>query len=100
MQRLRRLEDQGRELMQIVSPVGPCMEAAALMLLHLDAGAFKDGNRSMTVLERDVILARIYPEETKRLARSAVLRHVGVLLFLDRVGKPPRAEHAHVSEIG
>ena len=71
MQRLRRLEDQGRELMQIVSPVGPCMEAAALMLLHLDAGAFKDGNRSMTVLERDVILARIYPEETKRLARSA-----------------------------
>ena len=52
--RLRRLEDQRCKLMQVVSPVGPCVEAAALVLLHVDAGVFQDGNRGMAVLKCDV----------------------------------------------
>ena len=78
-----RLEDERRKLLQIVSPVGPCVEAAALVLLHIDSGIFQDGNRGMAVLKRNVVLARIHPEQAKRLARCAVLRHVRVLLFLD-----------------
>ena len=94
LMRLRRLEDQRRELMQIVSPVGPCVETAALVLLHTDSCILQNGNCGMAVLKRDVVLAGIHPEEAKRFARRAVLRHVRVLLFLDRIGTPSGAEQA------
>ena len=65
--RFSRLEDQGSELMQIVSPVGPCVKAAALVLLHIDTGVIQDGNRGMAILERDVVLA-VHPPRTGETA--------------------------------
>ena len=57
------LEKQRRKLIQVVSPVIPRVEAGALMLLHVDSGFFEDGNRGIAILQRDIVLAGIYPEE-------------------------------------
>ena len=67
-----RLEDKGRVLVQIVSPVGPGVKAAAFVILHMDSGIFQNGYGGTTVLKRDVVFSNIYPEQAKRLAGSAI----------------------------
>src|SRR6185437_261241 len=56
------------ELVEVVAPIVPCVEAAGLVDLSLDSGFVKQGDGRVGILKGDVVFARADPEELVGLA--------------------------------
>src|SRR5687767_8123137 len=82
----RSLEQQRRELRQVVAPVQPGMAALALDVLRREAMPLEQFDRGSRRLDQEIVLASAQPEQLEPLLGSRVVEH-GEMTFLPGLAK-------------